>query len=288
LKSKILVQLDTDPRPSLFDRIVAIDSGAEAVFAYAGIAPDDVRDLVHGAIFTRGGADLAATAIFIGGSDVTAGEALVARARASFLGKLRVSLMLDSGGANTTAAGTVLTLERRGSLAGRRALVLGGTGPVGQRVARLLAHSGAEVRVGSRSRDRAEAVASSIAGRVGPGARPPAGFATGSPKELRVALEGVELVVAAGGPGVCLLPAEARREAKSIRAVVDLNAVPPAGIEGVGPMDNAAALDGVEAFGAIAVGGLKMKIHKASVAKLFEANDRVLDAEEILAIGRGL
>jgi hypothetical protein len=144
------------------------------------------------------------------------------------------------------------------------------------------------VRIGSRNLERAEAIASGLTGRLGAGGRPPAGCATGSPQDLRRALEGVELVVAAGGRGVCLLPAAARREARSIRAVVDLNAVPPAGIEGVGPMDGGAPLDGTEAFGAIAVGGLKMKIHKASIAKLFEANDRVLDAEEILQVGRTL
>ena len=38
--------------------------------------------------------------------------------------------------------------------------------------------------------------------------------------------------------------------------------------------------------GALGVGGLKMKIHKAAVSKLFEAHDQVLDAEEIYALGR--
>ena len=39
------------------------------------------------------------------------------------------------------------------------------------------------------------------------------------------------------------------------------------------------------AYGAIGVGGLKMKIHKAAIRSLFEANDRTLDAEEIFDIG---
>jgi methylenetetrahydrofolate/methylenetetrahydromethanopterin dehydrogenase (NADP+) len=37
----------------------------------------------------------------------------------------------------------------------------------------------------------------------------------------------------------------------------------------------------VACFGAVGVGGTKMKIHKAAVARLFERNDQVLDAEEI-------
>ena len=38
--------------------------------------------------------------------------------------------------------------------------------------------------------------------------------------------------------------------------------------------------DGVIGYGAIGVGDTKMKIHKAAIAKLFERNDQVLDAEE--------
>jgi NAD(P)-dependent dehydrogenase (short-subunit alcohol dehydrogenase family) len=196
--------------------------------------------------------------------------------------------MLDSGGANTTAAAAVLTVERKLELKGRRVLVLGGTGPVGQRVARLLARRGAEVRVGSRLRDRAEQVCAAIAARLGPGFPAPSAWSAGEGAALTAALEGVEAVIAAGPPGATLLSASARTGARSLQAAVDLNAVPPAGIEGVGPMDSSKLLDGVEAHGALAVGGLKMKIHKAAIARLFEANDRVLDAEEMLEIGVSL
>ena len=46
--------------------------------SYGGVAEGDVRDLVHGAIFTRGPKDLHHTAIFIGGTDMAAGERLLA------------------------------------------------------------------------------------------------------------------------------------------------------------------------------------------------------------------
>ena len=65
---KILIQLDTDPQPSVFDRVAALDAGADQLFSYGNVTPEQVRDLVHGAIFTRGPADLKRTAIFIGGS----------------------------------------------------------------------------------------------------------------------------------------------------------------------------------------------------------------------------
>ena len=81
MKPKILIQLDTDPQPSVFDAVVAIDAGAEHLLCHGGVTPDNVRELVYGALFTRGPADLAATAIFIGGSNVTAGEARLTRSR---------------------------------------------------------------------------------------------------------------------------------------------------------------------------------------------------------------
>jgi hypothetical protein len=69
---------------------------------------------------------------------------------------------------------------------------------------------------------------------------------------------------------------------------IDLNAVPPLGIEGVEIMDKAIDRDGVTCYGALGVGGTKMKIHKAALARLFETNDAVLDAEEIFALGQKL
>src|SRR5436309_3077544 len=151
-KRKILLQLDSDPQASVFDRVVAIDAGADELFSYAGVKPEHVQGLVHGAIFTRGPKDLKATAIFIGGSDVAAGEALLQEALKHIIPAygLRVSIMLDSNGANTTAAAAVRAAGQHMDLKNAAALVLGGTGPVGQRVARLLAREGADVRVASR------------------------------------------------------------------------------------------------------------------------------------------
>src|SRR4051794_31785411 len=74
--TKILLQLDPDPQPSVFDAVVAVDSGVSHLFRHAGVTPEAVRDLVHGALFTRGPDDLKNTAIFVGGSDVRAGEAI--------------------------------------------------------------------------------------------------------------------------------------------------------------------------------------------------------------------
>lgn len=280
-KPKVLLQLDTDPTPSAFDAMVAIDSGVEHLLQYGGVEPDHVRNLVYGAIFTRGIDDLHNTAIFIGGSDVVAGEALLREVQHIFIGPMRVSVMLDSNGANTTSAATVLAAARHLPLAASRVLVLAATGPVGSRVVHLLAAAGATVRVASRSLERAEALCRTIAARVSHARLEPA--ATESTTMSSV-LQGVEGVISAGAPGVEILSEAVRRNCPTLRVAIDLSAVPPLGIGGVEVTDNARERDGCICYGALGVGGLKMKIHKAALRQLFTARDQVLDVEQISAI----
>ena len=282
----ILIQLDTDEHPSVFDRVVAVDADIDRLFSYGGVSPDNVEPLVHGAMFTRGADTLRNTAIFVGGSNVAAGEALVKQVRQTFFGPVRVSVMMDSNGSNTTAAAAVLSAARHISLPGCSALVLGGTGPVGQRAAQLLAQEGADVRVASRSLDRAEKVCQAIRAVNSSAKLQP--VAAGSADEVRAACAQVELIIAAGAAGVELLSSETRHELDELRVAIDLNAVPPAGIGGIEPFDKGAGHDNVICYGAIGVGGLKMKIHKAALKRLFTANDQMLDTAAIFQIGREL
>jgi hypothetical protein len=280
-KPTILVQFDTDALPSVFDRVVAVDAGVEQVFSYGGITPQNVVPLVHGCIFTRGGKDLARTAIFVGGSDVTAGEAVLAEVKKHLIPQygLSVSLLLDSNGSNTTAAAAVRAAGRHIDLSSTKSLVLGGTGPVGQRVVRLLAKAGGHVRVGSRQKEKADAVCAAIAAHV-PGAKLEAVSVSSSTDAPQV-LGDRNLVVAAGAAGAVLLPKKLRTGAKALRVAIDLNGVPPAGIEGVELNDKGAERDGVICYGALGVGGTKMKVHRAAINKLFESNNAVLDVEEV-------
>ncbi len=285
-KPKILIQMDSDVHASVFDAVVAVDAGVDHLLQYSGVTTQGVRDLVHGAIFTRSPKDLKSTAIFIGGSDVQEAERLLDSVRKCFFGPMRVSVMMDASGANTTAAAAVLAAERHVPLKSTTVLVLGGTGPVGRRVARLLARQGATVRLASRSAERAEAACASVRDRVEQAVMHP--FATDSPESTAVAAEGADVVIAAGAAGIELLPSELLRGSTGLRVAIDLNAVPPLGISGVGATDKAVEHDGVICYGAIGVGGTKMKIHSTAIAKLFQNTSQVFDAEEIYAIGREL
>lgn len=285
-KPKILLQLDTDAQASVFDGVVAVDAGIDFLFTRCGVTPDNVRDLVFGAIFTRGPDDLHRTAIFVGGSNVSAGEQLAQAIRQAFFGPLRVSVMVDSNGANTTAAAAVLAVRKHLRLVDVQALVLGATGPVGQRVVRLLAGQGASVRIASRDPSRAAKVADTIRAGLPEARLEP--VAAGTLQEASAALAGMNVVVAAGAAGAQLFSADARRAAQSLKVAIDLNAVPPAGLEGIEATDHARERDGAICYGAIGVGRTKMKIHKQAIKKLFEQNDQLLDAEEIFAIGMNM
>jgi hypothetical protein len=282
---KLLLQLDTSPHPSVFDRVVAFDAGADEVMSYGGVTEDAVRDLVHGAMFTRGPKDLRHTAVFIGGSDMAGGERLLAAVRAAFFGPFRVSVMLDSNGSNTTAVAAVAKLQQAaGALQGSRAVVTAGTGPVGMRAAGLLAQAGADVTVTSR-RPQGGRLAEGIRKRFGGIVRE---GMLGDDSQAGPLLEGAGLLLNAGPPGARLVPRDSWARRAGLVVAVDLNAVPPLGVEGIEVNDDGVDRDGVATFGALGVGNLKMKIHKAAIARLFDRNDLELDAETIAAIAREL
>lgn len=286
-KPTILIQLDPDRQASVFDRVVGVDAGADHVFSCRHVTLDQVQSLVHGAIFTRGPDELHRTAIFIGGEDVELGDQILAQVQSAFLGPLRVSVMVDANGSNTTAAAAVLTARKHVDLMGTVALVLAGTGPVGQRTTLLLAREGARVRLASRSlhraTDKADEVNQNLDNKITP-------VETSNDETTAAALAGAQVVIAAGAAGVRVLSESARtgNADGDLKVAIDLNAVPPLGIEGVEVTDKAQMRGGAACYGAIGVGGTKMKIHKAAITSMFEANDRVLDAQTIYELGKAL
>jgi hypothetical protein len=301
---KILIQLDSDRLASTFDSIVARDSGADSVQSYGGVKPSDIRSLIQGAIFTRGIPDLKNLAVWIGGSDVDAGEQMLAEAIRAFFGPFKISLMLDSNGCNTTASTAVAKLARQTDLQGRNALVVG-PGPVGLRAALLLAGEGCCVRLSSippvllgdrfnenlaqRTLESARAAAKAFSES--------ASTASGGMVQMRdIAdsdrLDGLlneaEILVAAGPAGLRLISSDSWSAKPGLEWMVDFNLVEPLGIEGIKSDDDFAEYDGKKVLGALAIGNPKMKVHKACIAGLFESNDLVLDTEGVYAVAKKL
>ena len=82
------------------------------------------------------------------------------------------------------------------------------------------------------------------------------------------------------------IPAAALRTL--LKVAIDVNAVSPTGIETIAVTDKGKEIDGVIGYGAIGVGGVKMKIHKRAIQMLFESNDQVLEVEQVYRIGKQL
>jgi methylenetetrahydrofolate/methylenetetrahydromethanopterin dehydrogenase (NADP+) len=285
---KVLLQLDTDAHPSAFDAIVAVDAGVEVLVSYGPVEPDDVQGLVHGAFFTRGIEDLKNTAIFVGGSSVPAGEAIMDAVQAAFFGPFQVSVLHDSDGCNTTAAALVAKIVSAVDVHGKRVVIVG-VGPVGLRSATLLMAEGAEVVgssipadvLGTDSYRRPRGL--SIAEDAGIRTIEPADRA-----ELLETIKDAQIVITSGPAGVAIIDEQTWKASDTLEVLADVNATEPLGIEGVEVDDDLTERHGKRTLGALAVGGPKMKTQKKAIQTLFEANHHVLDAEAVYTIAKTL
>ncbi len=282
---KILVQLDSDRSPSVFDAVTAYDAGTDRILQYGDITPSEVRNLVYGAMFTRGGEELKNSAVFVGGSDVTVGEEILKEVVDSFFGPVRVSAMLDSNGCNTTAVAAVRKILSAGEVKGRKVVILAGTGPVGMRAAGLLAIEGADVILTSRSQTKSEKAAAIVAERFNCEI---SAAKVSSFEETAEILTDATAVLCAGAAGILLIPEELWTEHPTLRVLADVNAVPPLGVGNTKPHWNGKEVSGKTIYGALGIGGLKMEIHRTCIAQLFTRNDQLLDAEEIYDIAKSI
>ena len=282
---KLLFQLDTDPHPAVFDTVVAYDGGADHVIGHGSCTPENVRALVEGAIFTRAPKEKKYTALFVGGSDMVAGEKLFKAVQKVFFADFRVSVMLDSNGSNTTAAAGVAKLLSSGPLAGKKAVILAGTGPVDRRAAVMLAKEGAEVSITSRQLAKAGQACKDVNDRFKVDIKP----IEARDNEARgKAIESAQIVFATGAAGALLLNKHHWENNSSIEMMADANATPPLGIEGADMMDKGKDRNGKIVWGAIGFGTLKLALHRACISKLFESNTQIFDAEEIFALAKAM
>jgi methylenetetrahydrofolate/methylenetetrahydromethanopterin dehydrogenase (NADP+) len=165
-----------------------------------------------------------------------------------------------------------------------------GLGAVGLRSATLLQGEGCGVTVASLPADlfgddrpyhRPRGLA--VAEQLGLEIREPA-----DRSELEATLDGAQIVLAAGPAGVEVLRRDAWAAADSVELLADYNAAEPLGIEDTKATDDLADYDGKLVLGALAIGGPKMKVHKACVRRLFESNDQVLDTDAVYEVAKEL
>jgi methylenetetrahydrofolate/methylenetetrahydromethanopterin dehydrogenase (NADP+) len=284
--SRILIQLDHNPHARVFDRIMALDGGADHVLEYGDVEPQDVALLVSGALHSRPAGELSRTAILVTGTNDRVVEEMVRQATRSFFGRYRVSLMSECKGGNVVAGATLARLAQLLPLDGAKALVIGG-GPVGARIAGLLAAAGARAVLTvfdhAEAEERRRFVTSNLGVEL-------ATVVWKSGEPVAPFLAGVRLVVAAGPPGLLLLPRSVWEAAAELELLVDVSGAEPPGIDGITGEEDGDLLPvsgrEVRVLGGLAISRYKVRVHREAVARLFADDAIVLGLPEIAAIAR--
>ena len=256
---------------SPFDVNMAYDAGYDAVVPYTGVTLADVTGLTQDAIFSRGPKRVRRTGICIGGRDLDLALDMLDAARNAMVPPFAVSVLADPSGAFTTAAAVVAVVEKQlrakhdTALAGRRVLVLGGTGPVGMAAATLAVQEGAIVELASHSAlARAQSACDRIRTRYGSSVAA-VQIDAGSAAKL---IARAEVLIAAAKAGVEVVSEALLREARALLVAADVNAVPPSGIAGIGAMDDGAPLPAAASgkavgIGALAIGNVKYQVERS-------------------------
>ena len=279
-KKRILHFVTPLKNVSPFDVNMAADAGFDIVVPYADVDLKEMAGLVQDAIFSRAPADGRHTAVLIGGREpMLALDMLDAAKKAMVPPHFEISVMADPSGAFTTAAGMVAVVEKhlkaKGlTLEGRRVAVFGATGPVGRVAGLIAARAGAKVTlVGYDGLQRVTASAEQMGERFGVALRPADGS---SDAGNEAAAADAEVILAAGRAGTQILGTAQLAKAKDLLVALDVNAVPPAGLEGVGAFDDGKTLPGGKGVGvgALAAGNVKFRTEHELLAAMADAKPR--------------
>ncbi|HKK16392.1 MAG TPA: NAD(P)-dependent methylenetetrahydromethanopterin dehydrogenase [Gammaproteobacteria bacterium] len=279
----ILHMFNPTKNVSPFDVNMAYEGGFDCVIPYSEVHLEDVHGLTQDTIFSRGPNGVKKTGIFIGGRDFGLSLEMLKRARAAMVPPFEVSVFADPSGAITTAAALVACVEAQlegkigDNLEGKNVQILGGTGPVGICAGILLANCGAKVFLAShRGKHLGDEIAEEYNGRFHVNMQ---GEDFSSEVAILKLLEDAEIVIGAARAGIQVLSKKHLAEAPKLLVAADVNAVPPAGIEGIGVNDKDKVLDFTPnkaiGIGALAIGDVKYKVHH-KMFQLMKTTDKPL------------
>ncbi len=263
MSKNILHMLTPLKHMSPFDVNMAADAGFDVLATYSSVNPEEVRGLVQDAIFSRSPSDAVRTGIFFAGKNAIQALDMMKAAQESFVPPFEINLFADPAGSFTTAAGMMACVEKllkdrfSTTMDGKIVTVYGGTGVVAFSAAVIAASEGAKVRlVGYDGTRRVAGIAADMKARFGVDVEP----TDGSSAEARsAAAEGAEIILSAGPAGQEILGEDQIRAVSGLLVAADVNAVPPAGLAGVGVHDDGEPLGFGKALGlgALAIGNVK-------------------------------
>ncbi len=281
---KVLIYLDTNKVVNPFDPLLALDADYDAVLPYANISEENVDYIIHNSIFARGSEGMRNTVFMVGGN-MGDSEKVFRKLRRMLREPFKMSVIWDPNGACTTAAAMVAKIEKHlGSLKGKKAIILAGTGPIGQISALLLRNLGAEVTITSRTKDKASKIAhglcDDVRGKV-------SGVAGSTSLERFEASKDADIIISTGAIGAQLLDTESLEKLKP-ELVADVNAVQPYGIEDMKADMDGTEVGGCKRLGPCAIGDLKNLVEKELLkqaveeTKFYDYNDCLVLARDLL------
>ncbi|MGD0449743.1 MAG: methylene-tetrahydromethanopterin dehydrogenase N-terminal domain-containing protein [Candidatus Bathyarchaeia archaeon] len=267
----LLFYLDTDVKASPFDICMAYDAGYDAVIPYENIIPEDAKTIVLDALLSRGPKAVKHTCFLIGGKNAERAEQVFEAAKNSMFPPFKTSIIVDPAGAYTTAAAMVakaenaLATSKLGELKTKTVAILG-TGAVGQIAAVLLAKMGCNVMIASLNpkrvdgKEHADGISKLLAKDHGVQVE---GIFAPTPASKIEIIKKADVVMCAGVRGVRIIDKEMLNDVKTMKVLLDINAVPPFGVEGIELKDDMREmLPGIFTIGALTVGDLKHKLEK--------------------------
>lgn len=272
---KICYFFDTDDNASPFDINMAYDAGFDIVVPISKMTSEQVPKLVQDAIFSRKPG--APTTFFIGGSNVKEGEKIAKKVVKSLVPPFECPVIIDPRGSHTTASAVVaMTISIANkkhdikTLEGKK-IVIFGAGPVG-RIAAILA---ARIKcnaylVETWDKTNLESINNLVKElniEAGEGATEIKGIFAPSSEERFEAVKDADIIWSLAAAGVEILSENIIKKLKGRKIVVDINLVPPYGIETIKPKyKNEEMFPGIYGIGALAIGRLKSNI-EASILK---------------------
>lgn len=280
---------------SPFDVNMALDAGYDAAVTYTDVTLDEVTGLVQDAIFSRPPKLGVRTGMFFGGKNATFALDMLAKAKEALVPPFAISFFADPAGSFTTAAAMVACLEKilkdkkHRDLKGLRTVIFGATGVVGFASAVIAALEGGDVTlVGYDGIKRVSDAAREIKSRFNVDVR----AADGSDESKKSAiLAECEAALCAGRAGVQILSKAQLGAAKKLMIVADVNAVPPAGVEGLDVQANGQEITshGTLGLGPLAIGNIKYKSEFGLFQKMIAATKAVqFDFRDAFALAREL
>jgi methylene-tetrahydromethanopterin dehydrogenase len=268
---------------SPFDINMAYDAGYHGVVPYTHVELEQVAALTQDTIFSRGPKGAKRTGIFIGGRDNGLAADMLDAARKAMVPPFEVSVFADPSGAFTTAAAMVAAVEKHlkkahaTEMKGKTVIIFGGSGPVGAAAAVLASQAGAKVGiVGREGSSRARLTAEHCNKRYGTHVEP---VEANTEASKLATIQRADVVLATARAGHRVATKEFLAAAPRLLAAADVNAVPPSGIEGVGPMDDgaplAAASQKAVGIGALAIGNIKYQTQRGLLEMMLKAEKPV-------------